>query len=220
MEGINRAADRDRMVRTQIQFPHDDRPPVVDMNVLNAMRKVPRHYFVADEYQYLAYEDRPLPIGHDQTISQPYIVAVMTELLQLDGDCTVLEVGTGSGYQTAVLAEIARQVYSIEIVEPLAALARQRLSLQGYTNVHLRIGDGYHGWPEHAPYDAIIATAAPKDVPPALVDQLRPGGRMVLPLGPAWRTQQLTIVDKAEDASVTRRKVMAVGFVPMIKETR
>ncbi len=218
MIDVDRTSDRDRMVRSQIQFPYDDRPPVVDKRVLRAMRTIPRHLFVAEEYQYLAYEDRPLPIGHDQTISQPYIVAVMTEMLQLQPEDSVLEIGTGSGYQTAVLAEIARRVYTVEILEPLADLARQRLGSQGYDNVRVRVGDGNHGWPDFAPYDAIIATAAPKHVPRALADQLRPGGRMVLPVGPAWRTQQLTIVEKADDGALTQRKVMAVGFVPMIKE--
>ncbi len=204
------------MVDTQIQDPHDGRPPVVDHAVLRAMRKVPRHLFVPQEHQYLAYEDRPLPIGYGQTISQPYIVAIMTELLQLASEHRVLEVGTGSGYQAAVLAEIAGDVYSVEIVEPLAMLARERLAALDYDNVTVRAGDGYLGWPEYAPYDAIIAAAAPRDVPQSLLDQLKPGGRMVLPVGPAWRTQMLKLVARHSDGSITRDDIMAVGFVPMI----
>ncbi len=214
----NHASDRDRMVDSQIQNPYDNRPPVADDTVLRAMRKVPRHLFVPEEHQNLAYEDRPLPIGHGQTISQPYIVAIMTELLQLKSQHKVLEIGTGSGYQAAVLAEIAGEVYSVEIVESLATLARERLAALDYRNVMVRAGDGYLGWPEYAPFDAIIATAAPKDVPQSLIDQLTPGGRMVLPVGPAWRTQMLKLVERHKDGSITRDNIMAVGFVPMIRD--
>ncbi len=218
MGNVNHASDRDRMVDSQIQNPYDSRPPVVDDAVLRAMRKVPRHLFVPEEHQNLAYEDRPLPIGHGQTISQPYIVAIMTELLKLESQHRVLEVGTGSGYQAAVLAEIAGEVYSVEIVESLAMLARERLAALDYRNVTVRAGDGYLGWPEYAPFDAIIATAAPKDVPQSLIDQLKPGGRMVLPVGPAWRTQMLKLVERHSDGSITRDNIMAVGFVPMIRD--
>ncbi len=217
MGKLNHASERNRMVDTQIHNPYDSRPPVVDETVLRAMRKVPRHLFVPEDQQHLAYEDRPLPIGHGQTISQPYIVAIMTELLRLESEHRVLEVGTGSGYQAAVLAEIAIQVYSIEVVESLATLARTRLTDLGYGNVMVRAGDGYLGWPEHAPFDAIIATAAPKDVPRSLIEQLKPGGRMVLPVGPAWRTQMLTLITRRRDGSITRDDIMAVGFVPMVK---
>jgi protein-L-isoaspartate(D-aspartate) O-methyltransferase len=220
MGHVNHASDRNRMVDAQIQNPYDSRPPVVDDAVLRAMRKVPRHLFVPEEHQNFAYEDRPLPIGHGQTISQPYIVAIMTELLQLEPEHRVLEIGTGSGYQAAVLAEIAGAVYSVEIVEPLAILARERLAALDYRNVTVRAGNGYLGWPEHAPFDAVIATAAPKDVPQALIDQLKLGGRMVLPVGPAWRTQMLKLVQRHHDGSVTRDDIMAVGFVPMIRNKR
>jgi len=218
MESVNDTSDLDRMVRNQIQSPHDNRPPVVDRTVLSAIRAVPRHLFVPEEYRNLAYQDRPLPIGHGQTISQPYIVAVMTELLQLAPEHTVLEVGTGSGYQAAVLAEIVRQVYTMEIVGSLAAAARERLAALGYDNVEIRTGDGYLGWPEHAPFDAIITTAAPKKIPDALVDQLKAGGRMVIPIGPVWRTQKLVLVDKNADESIARHDMMSVGFVPMIRD--
>jgi protein-L-isoaspartate(D-aspartate) O-methyltransferase len=205
------------MVDTQIQRPYDNRPPVVEATVLRAMRKVPRHLFVPMEHRSFAYEDRPLPIGHGQTISQPYIVAIMTELLRLGPEYRVLEVGTGSGYQTAVLAEIAEEVYSVEIVEDLAIAARERLVALGYHNVSVQAGDGYLGWPEFAPFDTIIATAAPKEVPQALIDQLKPGGRMVLPVGPAWRTQTLKLVERHLDGSILQESIMAVGFVPMIR---
>lgn len=197
------------MVRTQIA----DRG-ISDDAVLDAMRAVPRHQFVPDRLADWAYTDRPLPIGHDQTISQPYIVAFMTEAIRPGSTDRVLEVGTGSGYQAAVLAEIVDSVYTIEIVPELAHTARVRLDRLGYDNVTVREGDGYAGWPERAPFDAIVITAAPEEIPPPLLDQLAPGGRMVLPVGPADASQQMTLITKAEDGSVTRERLMPVRFVP------
>jgi protein-L-isoaspartate(D-aspartate) O-methyltransferase len=165
-----------------------------------------------------AYENRPLPIGHDQTISQPYIVALMTDLLRLDKDDTVLEVGTGSGYQAAVLAELARSVCTIEIVEPLGIEARERLARLGYRNVEVRIGDGYKGWPEKAPFDAIMVTAGAPHVPPPLVEQLKPGGRMVIPVGPASMIQSLMLIEKKRDGTTVSRDIIPVRFVPLTGE--
>lgn len=200
---------RHEMVRTQIA----DRN-VTDEAVLKALRAVPRHQFVPNRLADLAYTDRPLPIGHDQTISQPYIVALMTAAVQPDSTDRVLEVGTGSGYQAAVLAEIVDSVFTIEIVPELARTARVRLDSLGYDNVVVRTGDGYAGWPDRAPFDAIIVTAAPDQIPPPLIEQLAPGGRMVLPVGPANAVQRLTLVTKNDDGSVTRDRLMPVRFVP------
>jgi protein-L-isoaspartate(D-aspartate) O-methyltransferase len=185
--------------------------------VLNAMAAVPRHRFVPPAWQTQAYADRPLPIGHGQTISQPFIVALMTELLDLKGGERVLEIGTGSGYQAAVLAELAREVYTIEIVDPLGRQAADALKALGYRNVEVRVGDGYRGWPERAPFDAIIVTAAPPAIPQALIDQLRPGGRMVVPVGRQFETQVLTVIEKRADGSIARRPVLPVRFVPMVE---
>src|SRR5688500_2159073 len=168
----------------------------LDPAVLRAMREVPRHLFVPEEARDFAYESRPLPIGHDQTISQPYIVALMTHLLKPGPGDRVLEVGTGSGYQAAILSRLVGRVHSIEIVEPLAARAATRLSELGYDNVEIRSGDGYAGWPERAPFDRIIVTAGANHIPRPLLDQLRPGGRMVIPLGRRPDTLELTLVDK------------------------
>jgi protein-L-isoaspartate(D-aspartate) O-methyltransferase len=190
---------------------------VTDPRVLAAMRAVPRHEFVPTAAQKLAYMDRPLPIGHDQTISQPYIVALMTELARITPESNVLEVGTGSGYQAAVLAEIADRVYSIEIVGPLAAGAARILDRLGYENVEVRHGDGYAGWPEHAPFDAIVVTAAPPEVPEALRRQLAVGGRLVIPVGE--RDQELLVVERAGDG-FSERSVLPVRFVPMTDELR
>lgn len=184
-------------------------------SVLNAMRSVPRHEFVPAKQQRYAYENRPLPIGYGQTISQPYIVASMTELLEVDENDTVLELGTGSGYQAAVLATIVAQVYSMEIVKPLGLEAAARLKRLGYSNVEVRIGDGYHGWPEHGPFDAIIVTAAGDHIPPPLIEQLKPGGRMIIPVGGRFFSQDLILVEKAEDGSVKTRNVLPVNFVPL-----
>ena len=187
----------------------------IDKRVLNALSGVPRHDFVPRDIRELAYENRPLPVGHGQTISQPYIVALMTQLLGVDDDSVVLEVGTGSGYQAAVLAELTRQVFTVEIVAPLSESARERLQNLGYDNVSVFIGDGYYGWKEHAPFDAIIVTAAGNHVPPPLFDQLRPGARMVIPVGAPYAVQQLLLVTKLEDGTATVRQVLPVRFVPL-----
>jgi protein-L-isoaspartate(D-aspartate) O-methyltransferase len=180
--------------------------------VLEAMRTVPRHRFVPPAVRYLAYVDHPLPIGSGQTISQPYIVAYMTEAADVSPGETVLEIGTGSGYQAAVLGEIAREVYTIEIIPELAERARKTLAELGYANVHAKTGDGYLGWPEHAPFDAIVVTAAPEQVPQALVDQLALGGRMVIPVGAA--VQKMIIIEKTPNGVIERRTI-PVRFVPM-----
>jgi protein-L-isoaspartate(D-aspartate) O-methyltransferase len=187
---------------------------VRDSATLRAMLSVPRHEFVPDK-RANAYADFPLPIGYGQTISQPYIVAFMTEQLHLRPRSRVLEVGTGSGYQAAVLAEIAAEVYTIEIVAPLAEEAAARLQRLGYGRVHVRTGDGYNGWPEAAPFDAIIVTAAAGFVPPPLVEQLRPGGRMVIPVGEVGAVQELLLVEKAADGRTTTRTLIPVRFVPL-----
>jgi protein-L-isoaspartate(D-aspartate) O-methyltransferase len=206
------AALREKMVTEQL-----GRRGIVQPEVLAAMRQVPRHRFVPPELEAEAYEDHPLPIGLDQTISQPYIVALMTQLLDLDADDRVLEVGTGSGYHAAVMSRLARQVYSIEIVEPLARQARARLRALGYSNVELRTGDGYRGWSDQAPFDAIILTAAPREVPEPLLEQLAVGGRMVLPVGGDVQTLQL-ITRTAQGFQSER--ITAVRFVPMTGEAQ
>lgn len=183
--------------------------------VLDALTKVPRHEFVDEAYRPYAYENRPLPIGHGQTISQPYIVAIMTELLDVDKTGKVLEVGTGSAYQAAILGEIVADVYSIEIVEPLAKSAQERLRRLNYTNVHTRSGDGYYGWKEAAPFDAIIVTAAASHIPPPLIKQLKPGGRMLIPVGDRFNVQQLVLVEKDQNLKVTTRQMLPVAFVPL-----
>lgn len=197
-----------RMVETQIRARG-----ISDTAVLGAMARVPRHRFVPLEYRRRAYDDTPLPIGSGQTISQPYIVAYMTEALDLEATHTVLEIGTGSGYQAAVLAEIVREVHSIEIVPELAALAEEALQAAGYDNVRIRTGNGYAGWPEQAPFDRIIVTAAPPTVPPALVEQLAIGGVMVLPVG--TRSQEIQILRKSTDG-ITTETTIPVRFVPMV----
>jgi len=207
-----RAREREQMVARQIAARG-----VRDELTLAAMRKVPRHLFVAPEAARQAYADHPLPIGHAQTISQPYIVGFMTEALGLDGDETVLEVGTGSGYQAAVLAEIVSRVYTIEIVAPLAEEARARLKDLGYSNVEVRAGDGYQGWPEAAPFDAIIVTAAAPRIPEPLKAQLREGGRLILPVGDEW--QELVVVTRRGDR-FEQKRVLPVRFVPMTGEVR
>lgn len=183
--------------------------------VLAALKKVPRHEFVADEYRPYAYENRPLPIGHGQTISQPYIVAIMTDLLDVDKAAKVLEIGTGSAYQAAILGEIAADVYTIEIVEPLAQSAKERLQRLHYNNVHTRQGDGYYGWEEAAPFDAILVTAAASHIPPPLIKQLKPGGRMLIPVGDRFNVQQLVLVEKNRNNKVTTRQLLPVAFVPL-----
>jgi protein-L-isoaspartate(D-aspartate) O-methyltransferase len=190
----------------------------IDPRVLQAMATVPRHVLVPEALRSAAYDNRPLPIGHGQTISQPYIVALMTDLLTLQPGDRVLEIGTGSGYQAAVLAELGMQVYSIEIIEPLGELARANLAKLGYEDIQVRIGDGYYGWEEHAPFDAIIVTAAASHIPPPLIRQLRPGGHMIIPVGSRFMVQQLVLVDKDEDSEVTTRQVLPVRFVPLTGE--
>lgn len=183
--------------------------------VAAAIAKVPREAFVTPGSERAAYENRPLPIGHGQTISQPFIVALMTELLDLRADDSVLEVGTGSGYQAAVLAEISGRVCSIEVIPELAARAATALAAQGYGNIELRTGDGGLGWPERAPFNAIIVTAAGVEVPPALLEQLGPGGRMVIPVGPVHGEQELLLITKDTVGTVTRRSILPVAFVPL-----
>jgi protein-L-isoaspartate(D-aspartate) O-methyltransferase len=199
---------RKEMVHTQIRARG-----IQDPQVIQAMSTVQRHLFVPEGYEKLAYADRPLPIGHGQTISQPYVVAYMTEALDLEGDERVLEIGTGSGYQAAVLSLMVEGVYTIEILKPLADQARERLQRLGYQNVQVKWGDGYKGWPEKAPFDAIIVTAAPPEIPQALVDQLRVGGRMVVPVGTG--SQDLIKVVKTEDG-IRSENLLPVLFVPMV----
>lgn len=201
---------RERLVRDEVVAAG-----VEDPAVLAAMRRVPRHRFVPERFQSEAYADHPLPIGFGQTVSQPSLVALMTQLLEVGPESRVLEVGTGSGYQAAVLAEIAREVYTIEIVEPLARAAAELLAALGYTGVRVRAGDGSRGWPEAAPFDAIIVTCAPEQVPPALVAQLRPGGRLCIPVGPAGGAQELRLLVKREDGGLDLRSTLPVRFVPM-----
>ena len=199
-------------VRTYAGYAGD--APFSD-DVLAVLGRVERHLFVPPEQARYAYENRPLPIGHGQTISQPYIVALMTDLLELDEKDVVLEVGTGSGYQAAVLAELVDHVYSIEIVEALAVSARERLARLGYDNVTTKLGDGYYGWEEHAPFDSIIVTAAASHVPPPLIEQLKPGGRMVIPVGGRFMTQLLLLLEKGDDGEIVTRQIGAVRFVPL-----
>ena len=205
-------ADRNKMVDETIAARD-----IKDPRVLAAMRKVPRHLFVPAEQQRLAYEDHPLPIGKDQTISQPYIVAYMSQALELKPTDKVLEIGTGSGYQAAVLGELVREVYTIEIVKELADRATKTLAEGGYKNIHVRHGDGYAGWPEHAPFDAIMVTAAPDHVPQPLVDQLAPGGRMVIPVGDYF--QELRLIQRTEKG-VVERSTLSVRFVPLTRNKR
>ncbi len=188
---------------------------VLSPRVLEAFAAVPRHAFLPGALRPAAYINRPLPIGHGQTISQPYIVALMTELLETKAEDVVLEIGTGSGYQAALLARLVCQVYTLEIVAPLARRASERLRDMGLGNVEVRQGDGHEGWPEHAPFDAIIVTAAAPEVPPALIEQLKPGGRMLIPLGPRYGGQELQLLRKDTDGRVSRETVLPVVFVPL-----
>lgn len=204
------AAERHEMVENQIR-----RRGIENPEVLAAMNVVPRHLFVPEAVRDQAYEDHPLPIGEGQTITQPYVVAVMTSLLDLGRDDTVLEIGTGSGYQAAVLSRLAKAVYTIEIREPLGRHAAETLKRLGYDNVHVRIGDGYQGWPEAAPFDGIVVTAAPDRIPQPLLDQLKVGGHMVIPVGKFF--QDLLVLTKTEKG-IQRRTVIPVRFVPMTGE--
>ncbi|MBN2516299.1 MAG: protein-L-isoaspartate(D-aspartate) O-methyltransferase [Deltaproteobacteria bacterium] len=204
------ASMRKSMVDQQIK-----RRGVNDRDVLDAMLSVPRHLFVPEKSMYRAYNDSPLPIGYGQTISQPYIVAYMTEILNLDKDSVVLEVGTGSGYQAAILSVLVKKVYTIEIIPELAASASERLQRLEYNNIEVKNGDGYYGWPERAPFDAIIVTAAAGHVPPPLIEQLKNGGRMIIPVGGAFMTQSLVLVIKDETGNITTQNIMPVIFVPL-----
>jgi protein-L-isoaspartate(D-aspartate) O-methyltransferase len=190
----------------------------LDPRVMQAMGRVPREVFVPSDLQPYAYDNGPLPIGHGQTISQPYIVALMTDLLQLEPEHGVLEIGTGSGYQTAVLAELAGRVYTMELIAELGEASMLRLQGLNYTNIEYRTGNGYHGWPEHAPFDAIIVTAAAPGIPPALVEQLKPGGRLVLPVGQPYMHQELLLVRKDEQGESHTRGILGVSFVPLVGE--
>lgn len=198
-----------KMVREQIESRG-----ISDEQVVKVMRSTPRHLFVPERYQKSAYQDSPLPIGQGQTISQPYIVALMTHLLDLQGDEKVLEIGTGSGYQAAVLAQISKEVYTIEVIRELANIARKRLTDMNYENVHVMWGDGYQGWPAHASFDRIIVTAAPDKIPQKLVEQLKPGGKMVLPVGENF--QILKVITKTADGKVVKKSITGVRFVPMV----
>ncbi len=206
------ARERERMVSRQIA-----RRGITDDNVLRAMGHVPRHLFVPENQRKRSYSDRPLQIGHGQTISQPYIVALMTEVIRPGPGDRVLEVGTGSGYQAAVLAEIVREVYTVEIVPELAASARERLATLGYKNVHVRAGDGFYGWEEYAPFDAILVTAALDRVPPLLAAQLKAGGRLCMPVGREWEVQSLMLYEKRPDGILEEHKIIDVRFVPLVE---
>ncbi|MCK9389412.1 MAG: protein-L-isoaspartate(D-aspartate) O-methyltransferase [Sulfuritalea sp.] len=188
---------------------------VLDDRVMDALREVPRHDFVPDELRYSAYANHPLPIGHGQTISQPYIVALMSDLIRPRPDQVVLEIGTGSGYQAAILSKLVKQVYSMEIVEQLAIEAKERLRRLGYDNVEVRVGDGWLGWPQHAPYDAILVAAAATGIPPALIEQLRPGGILVIPIGAQHAAQDLVVVSKSGSGRIEETSVLPVAFVPL-----
>lgn len=189
--------------------------PVFDPRVMEALEQVPRDAFVPEEMLDLAFDNGPLPIGQGQTISQPYIVALMTDLLNPQPSHTILEVGTGSGYQAAILARLVEQVYSLEIIPALAVQAAELLTRLGYLNIEVRIGDGHSGWPEHAPYNGIIVTAAASDVPQALTAQLKPGGRLIIPVGPPYRSQELLLIEKDLRGELHTRELLGVAFVPM-----
>ena len=206
---------RERMVEEQIAPRGLDVPEAIAQRVLRAMGHVPRHLFVPEQYRNAAYADRPLPIGSGQTISQPYIVALMTAKLNIQPGDKVLEIGTGSGYQAAVLSEITPHVFSVEILQPLARKAKRRLSELGYDVVTVRTGDGYYGFKEHAPFDGIIVTCAAGHIPPPLLNQLKKGGTMVVPIGGVFEVQRLTLVTKDEQGEITTKALMPVRFVPM-----
>jgi protein-L-isoaspartate(D-aspartate) O-methyltransferase len=213
-------SDIDRMLRDiqrEVDFTRRlTGKDALDDRVMEAMKKVPRHLFVPEESRIVAYENGPVPIGHGQTISQPYIVALMTDLLNTQPDHVVLEVGTGSCYQSAILSHLVKQVYTIEIVEELAKQAREHLQRLGYTNVEVRAADGNFGWPEHAPFDGIIVTAAAPFIPQALIDQLKTGGRLVIPVGQPYLHQELMVVKKKENGKIDTRDILSVAFVPLI----
>ena len=213
------AEQRKRMLAEIMQHTRETRletgRAALSESVMAAMAKVPRHRFVPPAEERSAYLDRPLAIGSGQTISQPFVVALMTDLMEVKPADRVLEIGTGSGYQAAVLAELAASVYTIEIIEALGREAAERLKALGYRNVAAKIGDGYQGWPEHAPFDSIVVTAAARDVPKPLIDQLKPGGRLVIPLGTQFGAQTLYVVEKRSDGQISKRAALAVRFVPL-----
>jgi len=211
---------RAAMVKNQIADPPDYREPVTDRNIISAMLSVPRHKFVKPGQVSRAYGDYPLPIGYGQTISQPYIVALMTELLDIKPTHKVLEVGTGSGYQAAILSCLVKKVYTVEIVESLGRQASERLKKHNYDNVRVKIADGYYGWGENAPYDRIIVTCAATLVPPPLLQQLRPGGKMCIPVGSQYAVQYLTMVEKSEKGEIRMKKKLPVRFVPLTRQLR
>ncbi len=190
----------------------------LDSRVLDAVSSVPRHEFVPENLRDYAYINRPLPIGEDQTISQPYIVALMTDLAMVDKESVVLEIGTGSGYQAAILAELADHVYTIEIIDKLAVNAKKTLDRLGYQNITVKAGDGYHGWRDAAPFDAILVTAAPEQVPEPLIAQLKPQGRMIIPVGEQGRTQSLRVIEKSASGKISEWNVLSVVFVPLTRE--
>ena len=188
----------------------------LDPRVMDAMASVPREEFVPPNLRAMAFDDGPLPIGHGQTISQPYIVALMTDLLQLEQDHSVLEIGTGSGYQTAILSRLCKQVYTLEVIQELSEAAASRLKKLGYSNIECRTGSGYQGWPEHAPYDGIIVTAAAASIPEALIEQLKPGGRLVIPVGMPYSHQELMLVEKDDQGDIHSKDILGVAFVPLV----
>ena len=204
---------RMNMIETQIK-----KRGITDQTILDAMKKVNRHEYVQENFERLAYSDRPVPIGFGQTISQPYIVAFMSHKLNVASHHKVLEIGTGSGYQAAILAELSDHVYTIEIIPELAKRAEKVLKKNDYDNITIRIGDGYKGWPEHAPFDRIMVTAAPKEIPEKLVEQLAPGGIMVLPVGETVMMQYLWLITKDNDGQIEKEKILPVRFVPMVKK--
>jgi len=210
-----RVSERKEMVETQLRG--FGRTTISDKSVLDAMLRVPRHRFVPDTYQAFAYGDSPVPIGYGQTISQPYIVALMTQALEMKPGMKVLEIGTGSGYQAAILAEITPSVFTIEIIRPLCESAQQRLQRLGYSSVLVYCADGYHGWSEHAPFDRIIVTCAALHIPPPLFEQLKPGGKMVIPVGGQFETQRLLLVSKDEKGQRTSQNLTLVRFVPLLR---
>jgi protein-L-isoaspartate(D-aspartate) O-methyltransferase len=212
LQAINLKNEREKLVRRHIEGAG-----ITDPATIESMRTVPREEFVSQEHRKQAYENRPLPIGYGQTISQPYIVALMTELLQVSAGDRVLEIGTGSGYQAAILSRIAADVYTVEIIEPLGLTARERFIRLGYDNIHSRIGDGYYGWEEAAPFDAIIVTAASDHIPPPLLRQLKPGGRMCIPVGQPYFPQILKLAVRDASGGITVRDIIPVMFVPFTR---
>ena len=216
-DAVARAAMVDE-VHFYATLARDSGEEALNEDVMRSLGTVERHEFVPARQKPFAYENRPLPIGHGQTISQPYIVALMTDLIEPGRDDVVLEIGTGSGYQAAILAKLVKHVYSIEIIEALADEATARLGRLGYNNVTTKLGDGYYGWEEYAPFDAIVVTAAGSHVPPSLIQQLRPGGRMIIPVGGRFMTQQLLLLEKTDDDEIIIRQIAAVRFVPLTRE--